>query len=369
MRTRFLSAVLLILAGFHTASGQGTDQAPLKVGVAGLTHSHVHWILGRPDRGDIEIVGIAEPNRELARRFAEQHGFSMDLVYDSLEEMLDASQPEAVTAFNSIFEHLEVVEKCAPRGIHVMVEKPLAVSLDHARRMAKLARQHGIHLLTNYETTWYGSNHEAYELVREGKIGPLRKLVVHDGHQGPLEIGVNAEFLEWLTDPKYNGAGALMDFGCYGANLITWLMEGRRPETVTAVTQQIKPEIYPNVDDEATIILTYPEMQGIIQASWNWPYNRKDIEIYGKTGYIINKDRREMKILYNEEEAKHISREAEPRPAPFDDPFAYLAAVVREEITPKPADLSALENNLVVMEILDAAIRSAKNGKTIQLKN
>lgn len=369
MRTRFLSTVLLIFAGFYTTSGQGTDRAPLKVGVAGLTHSHVHWILGRPDRGDIEIVGIAESNRELAQRFAEQHGFSMDLVYDSLEEMLDATKPEAVTAFNSIYGHLEVVEKCAPRGIHVMVEKPLAVSLDHAREMAKLARQHNIHLLTNYETTWYGSNHEAYELVQRGKIGPLRKLVVHDGHQGPLEIGVNAEFLEWLTDPKYNGAGALMDFGCYGANLITWLMDGRRPETVTAVTQQIKPEIYPNVDDEATIILTYPETQGIIQASWNWPYNRKDIEIYGKTGYIINKDRREMKILYNEEQAEHINRQAEPRPAPFDDPFAYLAAVVGGEITPEPADLSALENNLVVMEILDAAIRSAKNGKTIQLKN
>ena len=368
MNSPLLYVMLLLFAGLSSASGQAPVKAPLRVGIAGLTHSHVHWILGRPDRGDIEIVGIAEPNRELAQRFAERHSFSMDLVYDSLQEMLDATDPEAVTAFNSIYEHLEVVEKCAPRGIHVMVEKPLAVSLAHARKMAKLARQHDIHLLTNYETTWYGSNHEAYKLVEEGKIGPLHKLVVHDGHQGPLEIGVNAEFLEWLTDPEYNGAGALMDFGCYGANLITWLMNGRRPETVTAVTQQIKPDVYPNVDDEATIILTYPETQGIIQASWNWPYSRKDIEIYGKTGYIINKDRREMEILYNEEEEKHITREAQALAAPFDDPFAYLAAVVSGTVIPEPADLSALENNLAVMEILDAAIRSAKSGKTDNLK-
>jgi predicted dehydrogenase len=367
MNLRNLLTIVLTFSLIGPAMGQNADPSPLRVGVVGLVHSHVHWILGRPDRGDIEIVGIAEPNRELARRYAGQHSFSMDLVYDSLEEMLEAARPDAVTAFNTIYGHLEVVEQCAPRGIHVMVEKPLAVSLDHARKMAKLARQHGIHLLTNYETTWYGSNHEAYDLVREGRIGPLRKVVVHDGHPGPKEIGVNEEFLEWLTDPRYNGAGALTDFGCYGANLITWLMQGQRPETVTAVTQQIKPSVYPEVDDEATIILTYPQTQGIIQASWNWPYNRKDIEIYGKTGYIINKDRRQMEILYEEEKGS-FNREASPRKEPLDDPFAYLAAVVRKKVIPQPSDLSALENNLIVMEILDAALRSAKSGKTIHLK-
>jgi hypothetical protein len=55
--------------------------------------------------------------------------------------------------------------------------------------------------------------------------------------------------------------------------------EWRAPLTVTAVTQQIKPEIYPRVDDEATIILTYLHAQGILQASWNWPFDRKDMEV------------------------------------------------------------------------------------------
>ena len=268
---KWLCILLLLLTTTKTIA-QPSSAEPLRVGVVGLVHSHVHGILGRADKGDIEIVGIVEPNRALAQRFSDQHGYSMDLVYDDLESMLDATQPEAVTAFNTIYDHLKVVEVCAPRGIHVMVEKPLAVSHEHAQKMAKLARQHNIHLLTNYETTWYGSNHEAYRLVHEEKaIGELRKVVVHDGHPGPKEIGVNDEFLEWLTDPKWNGAGALTDFGCYGANLITWLMKGERPTSVTAVTQQIKPDIYPKVDDEATIIVTYPKMQGVIQASWNWP--------------------------------------------------------------------------------------------------
>src|SRR5690606_15772139 len=109
---------------------------------------------------DIEIVGIAEANRELGERFLAQHNLPMSLVYPTLEEMLDKTKPEAVTAFNSIDEHLAVVQACAPRKIHVMVEKPLAVSLTHAREMEKLARQHKIYLLTNYETTWYGSNQD-----------------------------------------------------------------------------------------------------------------------------------------------------------------------------------------------------------------
>ena len=144
--------LLSVISGLMTLFGYGqskTNQPPLRIGVAGLTHTHVHWILGREDRGDIEIVGIAEPNRDLAERFAKQHGFSMDIVFPSMEEMLDKTKPEAVTAFNSTFEHLETVEICAPRGIHIMVEKPLAVNSKHAKKMAALARQHQVQLLTN----------------------------------------------------------------------------------------------------------------------------------------------------------------------------------------------------------------------------
>ncbi|MCO6477841.1 MAG: Gfo/Idh/MocA family oxidoreductase [Phaeodactylibacter sp.] len=341
--------------------------APLKVGVVGLVHTHVHWILGRENRGDIQIVGIAEPNRELAQRYAKQHGFSMDIVYPSIDEMLEATRPEAVTAFNTIYGHLEVVEKCAPRGIHVMVEKPLAVSLEHARRMEALAIKHGILLLTNYETSWYGSNHAAKEMVEGGKIGPLRKIVVHDGHPGPKEIGVNKEFLEWLTDPRLNGGGALTDFGCYGANLATWLMNGQRPLSVTCVTQKFKPDVYPKVEDEATIIVTYPKTQAIIQASWNWPYNRKDIEIYGTTGYIFNRDRENMGLLFSEAEGP-LSKQAPALEGAYYDPFAFLEAALRDKVEILPYDLSSLENNMIVMEILEAAKQSAKRGETVRLK-
>ena len=361
IKVRILIALIVAIQSLQVQA-----QKPLRVGVAGLTHGHVGWILNYKNKDVIEVVGIAESNRELAERLSKQYGFSMSLVYSTLEEMLDKTRPEAVTAFNSIYQHLEVVEACAPRGVHVMVEKPLSYSFEHARQMEDLAKKYKIHLLTNYETTWYGSNHKAYGLVHEEKtIGPIRKIVVHDGHPGPKEIGVGPEFLEWLIDPVQNGGGALIDFGCYGANLITWLMKGERPVSVSAITQQIKPDIYPKVDDEATIIVTYPDAQGIIQASWNWPVGRKDMEVYGKTGYVITTDNLKMRYRKSEKEPE-VSLQAEPTQFPQNDPFAYLAAVVRETIK-SDDDLSSLKTNMIVVEILDAARRSAKEGKVIYL--
>src|SRR5262249_11886414 len=160
-----------------------------------------------------------------------------NLFYSSIEELLARTNVEAVATFTSTFEHRKVVEAFAARGIHVMMEKPLAVNMEHARAIEVAAKKGGIHVIVNYETTWYPGNQPAYGLVHEEHaIGDLRKIVVHDGHRGPKEIGCSAAFLEWLTDPVLNGGGALTDFGCYGADLISWLMQGQRPLSVFAVT-------------------------------------------------------------------------------------------------------------------------------------
>jgi alpha-L-fucosidase 2 len=140
-------------------------------------------------------------------------------------------------------------------------------------------------------------------------------------------------------------------------------MNGERPLTVTAVTQQFKPEIYSKVDDEGTIVLTYPRAQAIIQASWNWPFDRKDMEVYGRTGYVITvaKDAVRRRLAGHSEERV----DAPPLTAPYDDSIPYLAAVARGQI--KPSGLSALDTNVIVTEILEAARTSARTGKTVDL--
>ena len=141
----------------------------------------------------------------------------------------------------------------------------------------------------NYETTWYPSVQSAYGVIHSDRtIGDLRRIVVHDGHEGPAVIGCSPYFFSWLTDPVLNGGGALMDFGCYGADLVTLVSwRGQRPLSVIASTRQCQPDVYPKVDDDATIVITYPKTTAILQASWDWPYDRKDMEIYGQKGALF----------------------------------------------------------------------------------
>ena len=364
----FIIVVMLFNGNFILAQKDSIKLTPMRVAVVGLVHDHVHWILGRENRGDIEIVGIAEPNRSVAESFSKRYGYKMDIVFNGIAEMLDKTRPEAVFAFNAIYDHLKVVEHCAPRGIHVMVEKPLAVSNEHATKMAALAKKHNIYLLTNYETSWYGSNKKAYEIIKQDKlIGDIRKIVFHTGHRGPKEIGCSPQFLEWLTDPVLNGGGAITDFGCYGADLATWFMNGETPQTVTAITQQIKPAIYPKVDDEATIILAYKDAQVIIQASWNWPYGRKDMYVYGKTGFVFCQDGTNMQLQENEKKPVEAIT-ASPLNGDRNDPFVYFVNVIRGRIKMEKYDLSSSATNEIVTRILDAAKQSAKSGKTIVWK-
>ena len=340
------------------------EEAPLRVALAGLVHGHASGFFDQFQKStDLQIVGIAEADGQLVAHFGKKYGLASGLFYSDLEEMLKKTKPRAVLAFTNTYDHRRVVEICARYGVPVMMEKPLAVSLEDARAIEKAAQAGKIQVLVNYETTWYRSNQAVYDLVHEKAIGEIRRIVVHDGHKGPKEINVEPWFLAWLTDPKLDGGGALFDFGCYGADLATWLMDGRRPDAVTAVTQQIKPEVYPRVDDEATIILTYPHAQAIIQASWNWPFDRKDMEVYGQKGYAITVRRDALRVRFPEKE--EVSAKAKPLEKAREDSVSFLRAVL---LGGMPAEgQSSLETNVIVTEILDAARKSAATGKTVFL--
>ncbi len=354
------AVVALGLIAPFLASGQ-----PLRLCIAGLVHGHVDGFLhAAAGRTDVQIAGIFEPDTALQKHYAQRYGLSDSVFFTDLAAMLERIKPEAVASFTSTYDHAKVVEACAPRHIHVMMEKPLAVDMQQARAIQRAAREGQIHVIVNYETTWYPSHGAMWKLIHDQHAaGGVRKMVAMDGHEGPKEIGVGPEFLNWLTDPVKNGAGALFDFGCYGANLMTWMMDNQRPSAVTALTQTIKPQIYPRVDDQASVLLQYPKAQGIIQASWNWPFNRKDFEVYGEHGYAIatGGDSLRVRLPGREEETQTLAA----LPADQHDSIAYLTAVVRGKL--QPSGLSSLENNMIVVEILAAARESARTGKTIRL--
>jgi predicted dehydrogenase len=194
----------------------------------------------------------------------------------------------------------------------------------------------------------------------------VRKVIIHDGHQGPKEINVNREFLDWLTDPVQNGAGALFDFGCYGANLMTYLQKGEEPVSVTAVTRQFKPDVYPKVDDDATVIIDYSDAQCILMPSWNWPFNRKDMEIFGVSGYIIDVDNNTMHLRNRSMNAEKTIEVTSKDVPVYEDPFSYFADVLNGKIKVPEYGLYSLENNVLVIKILEAAKKSAETGKSVK---
>jgi glucose-fructose oxidoreductase len=375
-----MKKILLLMIAFlpiHAKSAvAAAPGSSMKVGIVGLAHGHIEFAMrgrntlvpagGLLSRPDVQVVGIVEPDQELFDSYAQRYHLPASMHFGTIKEMVSRVHPQAALVYTAPSKHRRVVEECAALGVHVMVEKPLATTYEDALAIQAEAQRGKIHVLVNLETSWYASNMEAFQLLKQGALGSIVKAVFRDGHRGPKLLGIfGPEFLSFLSDPKQNGGGALYDFGCYGANLMTWLMDGEAPRSVTAVTEQLQPDLYPEVDDEAEIILNYKNAVAIIQASWNWPFAVKQMDVYGRSGYAKAIDPEQIEVRKaNESEARTMKGKA--LTAPNDDPLHYLAAVLNGDIQ-EGDSLSSLKNNIIATEILDAARQSAQSGKTVQL--
>ena len=250
-----------------------------------------------------------------------------------------------------------------------MVEKPLAFRFDDARAIRDLAERYTIHLLTNYETTWYPSVHAAGQLVAKDAIGDLRKIVVRDGHRGPREIGCSQEFLAWLTDPRGNGAGALVDFGCYNALWSLWYMG--RPESVYAEAIHLRPETFPKVEDSASLILKYKNGINVFEGSWDLPRSFQDLEVFGSTTASDGTLTRGSIYMTQQKVELRMGRETKDLPltplAPEKaDPITFMVDAIKNN---KPIEgITALDINLGVVEIIEAAKESIRTGRPVKLK-
>lgn len=364
-KTAFLALIILLLFAAQTVMAQET-KPPVRIALVGLSHDHAFGFIPRFEgRRDVQLVGIVETNHDLITRYSKRFHLNSNLFYSSIDDLFAKTKVQAVAVFTSIYDHERVVKACAAHGVDVMMEKPLATNMKQARAIQAAVKQSGIQIIVNYETSWYPATRSAYAMVHDNhKIGRIRKMVFHDGHNGPKEIGCSTNFLAWLTDPVLDGGGAINDFGCYGADMATWFMNGQKPVSVFAVTQHLKPKIYPKVEDDATIVLTYPTAQVILEPSWDWPFSRKDMEVYGESGYVFVPHPNVIQVR-----TSTMPKEAESTlpdlKGPDANPLAYLAAVTRGEI--KPSGLASLKVNMIVVEILDAAHKSASTGKLIKL--
>lgn len=349
------------------AARSAPSDSPVPIAIISLAHDQAGaFLTGLRHHADASLVGIVETNQELIAQYQARYNLDPDLFFTDFAAMEGKVHPRAAAVFSRTVDHPGIVEECAARGIDVALEKPLAIDLGAATRVAAAAKQGGIDVIVDYETAWYPGNQMAYDIVRNRhSIGAVRKIVVRAGHRGPKEIGCSSEFLQWLTDPSQSGGGALIDFGCYGADFLTWLMDGQRPVSVIAATQHLKPEIYPKVEDEATVVLEYPGTHAIIEASWNWPYEVRDLQIFGSDGYVLMPEPDVVRLRKASAPESLIRVMPGPQDQGPTDDISYFLAVIRRQL--RPSGMASLDLNLTVMEIMDAGRESARTGRRIDL--
>jgi predicted dehydrogenase len=359
--TPLLSVLAVFLFPFGVRGEESTPR-PLSVLLAGLSHGHAAGFLRQAEPGIVKLVGVWERDDTVWAKYRDNPRLKGVARYTVLEDALAQSGAEAVWAFSDTREHLNIVRAAAPHRLSVIVEKPLAVSWADAAEICALAQRHGTLVLTNYETSWYPAFEDVRQMIgNEGPLGPIRQIYAQAGHEGPVKIHVGPEFLAWLRDPARAGGGALFDFGCYGANLATWWLGNRAPVSVSAQTARYDSVNYPDCDDHAVIQLTYPDTQVTIVGSWHWPYARKDVAVYGERGSVVTTNDHLYSFRAGSTPAEARDAKAQRRV-----PLSWFAAVVRARRDPVD-DPSSLANNIIVMRILEAARRSAVEGRTIAL--
>jgi len=236
----------------------------LKIGVIGLVHDHVWSILNQFKAiEDVEVVCAADMNEPLLEKVGQ---LGVKNTYKSYEELLAREKIDAVIVYTENSHHADVTETAAEKGLHIMVEKPMAANLEQAQRMFKIAEKSGIKMMINYPTAWYPTMRNAYKLAQEGLIGKIYQARYRAAHEGPKEIGCSSYFYEWLYDEKLNGAGAFMDYCCYGANMCRWILGV--PEKALALGGTYIRD-YLTVEDNAVLLLGYKKAMGIAEASWS----------------------------------------------------------------------------------------------------
>jgi predicted dehydrogenase len=336
----------------------------LRVGVIGLIHDHVWSHLKQLIETPLgDLIAVADPNQELLDKV--QSDFNCQQVFASYETMLNEVALDAVYVYTDNATSVEVVKAAADWGIHAMVEKPMAATLAGADQMLAAAENNGIHLMINWPFAWRPGVMKALEMAKSGSIGDLFSVKYRAAHAGPKEFGCTPYFYNWLYDEVKNGAGALIDYCCYGAVLARTLLG--QPSRVFGIADRLQKD-YTLVDDNAVIVMQWSDAVAISEASWTQIGDMTSYEtlIYGSEG-TLRVERGENGQLW------HATREfpdgvevVVPPLLPNDSNAStyFLTRII--EATPIEG-LCSPKIGRDAQEILEAGLLSANRGKRISL--
>ena len=329
-----------------------------KIGVAGLHHDHVWGNLEELVRsGRAEIIAAADHYPELQKKFK---GLYDAPVYGDYDMLFAHKELDAVYVFadNKLSEKL-CIKACENR-FHCLVEKPMAATFTGAEAMLDAAKKNHVRLMINWPFVWWPQLRHAVHLAVSGEIGKIWQVKYRAAHQGPVELGCSEPFCEWLYDEERNGAGALMDYCCYGAVLAEVLLG--RPDSVTGIKIQtgLKPDL--TLEDNAILVLKYPDAIATTEASWTQigKLSAYGTFIYGSEGTLVVDPDYGGKLIKATRDIPEGEEIAVPESTPDMNTASqhFLAAVEDPDYRISP--LCEAENSLGAQWILEEGIRSAR---------
>ena len=351
--------------------------------VVGINFDHFHMgdnLAFADEHPRAEVVGICDADRARMEPARRRLGLDEDAVFTDWKACLDATSPDLIILCPATAERVEWIERVAPYGLPILLEKPLAASLTDADRLIACAERHGARLAVNWPLAWYPSHRTAHRLIASGAIGDLIEVHYYDGNRGPLwhTAGKEQRTAEDVAREKPSswfyqrarGGGSLLDYLGYGTTLGTWFLDGRRPLEVTAVVDE-PPGL--EVDEHAIVVASYDIGLSHFETRWGtytdpWehqPQPKCGFVLVGTDGTLSSYDYESHVRVQDRRHPEGIDIPVDTLSLPYQNPVAHFIAVLEHEVTlDGPMSMPICR---IGQEIVDAAARSAREKRTVAL--
>ncbi len=351
--------------------------------IAGINFDHFHMgdnLRKAFEHADAEIVGLCDEQPQRMADAIKNFKIQSDCVFTDYRLCMERTKPDLVLLCPAAAHHGDWVEKVAPFGAHLIVEKPFAATLEEADRMIAACAKAQVELAINWPLAWYPSHNTTKRLIDEGAIGEVIEVHFYDGNRGPLwhvadkvhrtADQVAAEKPKSWFYKKAHGGGALQDYLGYGTTLGTWFMNGRKPIEVTAVVDE---PAGLEVDEHAIVIARYATGLSKFETRWGtftdpWhlqPQPRCGFVVVGTGGTIASWDYNTMLRVQDHDHPEGCDVPVDTLPARKQNVVSFMIDCLQNK-TPIDGPVS-VPLSRIGQQIVDTAVASAAQKRAVAL--
>jgi predicted dehydrogenase len=331
----------------------------VRYAVVGLGHIAQVAVLPAFDHAEnSELAALVSSDSEKLEQLGHKYKVNQRFSYDEYEQCLHSGLVDAVYIALPNHLHREYSERAARAGVHVLCEKPMAVTEEDCQSMIRIAEEHDVKLMVAYRLHFEEANLRAIDIVQSGKLGEPRlfdsvfTMTVREG-----DIRLN---------PREQGGGTLYDIGIYCINAVRNLF-GAEPMEVTAFSANCGERRFLDCEETTSAILRFPGKERL--ASFSCSFGATDVSMYrvvGSEGELLMDPAYE----YAGELKQRLTVNGRSRQQSFPkrDQFApelvHFSDCILTGATPEPSGYEGLAD----VRVIRALYRSADTGQPVGLE-